>query len=69
MTTINCELNSRLHSCRFNKEGRCTKDEITIHWDGSCTDRESKSKILMGINFEKHTWSIVKKAEITEDGQ
>lgn len=67
MTTINCELNSRLYSCRFNKEGRCTKDEITIHWDGCCVDRENKSKILMIINPEKHAWSLVKKTEVIED--
>lgn len=67
MTTINCELNSRLHSCRFNKEGRCTKDEITIHWDGCCVDRESKSNILIGIDSEKHTWSLVKKTEVVDN--
>jgi hypothetical protein len=57
MTIINCELNS----CQLNKEGICTKEEITIHWDGYCVDCERKSKVLIGINFEKHTWGLIKK--------
>ena len=57
MTIINCELNS----CQFNKDGRCKKEEITLSWDGYCIDCKRKPNILIGINYEKHTWSIIKK--------
>jgi superoxide dismutase len=54
MTVINCELKS----CQSNKEGVCIKEEIKLHWDGHCIDYERKSNILIGINFEKHTWGL-----------
>lgn len=56
MTVINCELKS----CQSNKEGVCVKEEIKLHWDGHCIDCERKSNILIGINFEKHTWGLIK---------
>lgn len=56
MAIIKCELKS----CQSNKEGICTKEEIKLHWDGYCIDCERKSKILIGFNFEKHTWSLIK---------
>lgn len=61
MTKVNC----RLISCESNKEGVCTKDEITLSdlFGGDafdCKERDVKSKIFIGIDSKKRTWGIIK---------
>ena len=67
MTKVDCSL----ISCTSNKEGVCTKDEITLSdiFGGdvfSCKERDVKSKIFIGIDFKKRTWNVIKEAKMMQ---